>query len=169
MTNGNAGIRHILLNHFLDTCQVVDAWIDEIHLSVARHLKINSVRNNFCTKGVYLRLDGIAVGRRCLDDAQVAGSNQRELQRSGDRRCTHRQRVNVGFHLAQLLFCRYAKLLLFIYNEQPQISEFHVLTDKLVGTYQDVYLAISQVFQYGCRLLGTTGSREIFHPDRQVL
>ena len=100
MTNGNAGIRHILLNHFLDTRQVVDARIDEIHLSVARHLKIDGVSNNLCAEGVYLRLDGIAVGRRGLDDAQVAGSNQRELQRSGDRRCTHGQRVDVGFHLA---------------------------------------------------------------------
>ena len=166
---GNTCVRHVLMYQLADALQVVDARIDEIHLTVARHLEVYGVCNNLSTKGMYLRLDGIAVGRRCLDDAQVAGSHQRELQGTWYGRCRHCQRVYVGLHLAQFLFGRHTELLFLVDNQQPQVLELDTLAYQLVRTYQYVNLAVCQIFQDGSGLLGCTGSRQIFHPYRQVL
>ena len=125
MSYSHSGIRHILLYHLLQTRQVVDTWIDEIDLSIARHLEINGISNNLCSKGMYLGLNGIAVRWWCLNDTQVACSHQRELQGTRNRRCCHRQRIDVGLQLAQLLLRRDAKLLLLINNQQTQVVELN--------------------------------------------
>ena len=75
VTNSDACIGNVFANQVLDGPQVIDARIDKIDLSVARHLEIDGVGNDLCTKGVYLGLNGIAIGGRCLDDAQVAGTH----------------------------------------------------------------------------------------------
>ena len=117
VTHGDTGIRDIFADEFLDALQVVDARIDEIHLSVARHLEIDGVGNHLCTKGMYLGLNGIAVRGRCLYDAQVAGSHQRELQGPGNGRSTHGQCVDVGLHLTQLFLRRDTELLFLVDDE----------------------------------------------------
>ena len=117
MTHGDTGIRDIFADEFLDALQVVDARIDEIHLSVARHLKIDGVGNHLCTKGMYLGLNGIAVRGRRLDDAQVTGTHQGELQGTGNGRSTHGQRVDVGLHLTQFFLRRDTELLFLVDDE----------------------------------------------------
>ena len=118
---------------------------------------------------MYLRLDGISVGGWCLDDAQVARTHQRELQgtRNGGRR--HGERVDIGLQLAQLLLGRDAKLLLLVDDKQSQVMELHRLTDELVRTYYNIYLAVCQVLQECRGLLGATGSREVVHTDGHIL
>ena len=164
-----ACVRHVLIDNLLDALQVVDARIDEVHLTIARQLEVDGVGNDFGAEGVNLRLDGVAVGRRRLDNAQVAGTNQRELQRPRYGRGRHRQRVDVGLHLAQLLFGGDAELLFLVDDEQSEVVEVYALADELVRTYQDVYLAVFQVFQYLFRLLCAACSRQVFHTNGQVL
>ena len=135
VSHGDAGVRHILMDEFLDTCQVVDAGIDEVHLTVARHLEVDGVGNDVGSEGVYLRLYGVTVGRRCLDDAQVAGAHQRELQRARYGRCRHGQRIDIGLQLAQLLLGGDAELLFLVDDEQAEVLELHALADELMRTY----------------------------------
>ena len=135
VTYGDAGIRDVLLYHLLDALQVVDARIDEVHLSIARHLKIDGISNDFRSHRVYLRLYGVTVGRWCLDDAQVAGTHQRELQGTWYGCCRQRQGVDIGLHLAQFLFGRDTKLLFLINDEQSQVVELHRFADEFVRTY----------------------------------
>ena len=104
VSHSNTCIRHILLNHLFDTRQIADAGINEIHLSITRHLEIDGIGNNLRTKGMYLCLNRIAVGRRGLNDTQVTCPHQRELQGTGNGRRTHSERIDIGLHLAQLLF-----------------------------------------------------------------
>ena len=75
MTNGNTHVRNIFFYHLLQALQVVDARIDEIHLTITRHFEINGISYYLWSEGVNLSLDGIAVGRRCLDDTEVTGSH----------------------------------------------------------------------------------------------
>ena len=76
MSDGDAGIGDILMNHLFDMRQVTDAVVNEVNLSVARHLEVDGIGDNLCTKGMYLCLNGITVGRWCLDDTQVAGADK---------------------------------------------------------------------------------------------
>ena len=169
VTHCHAGVRDVLLDHLTDARQVVDAWVDEVDLSVARHLEIDGIGDNLRTQRVYLRLYGITVGRWRLDDAQVASPHQRELQGTRYGCCRQCQRVDIGLQLAQLLLGRDAKLLLLIDDEQSQVAELHRLTDELVRTYYNIYLAVCQVLQECRGLLGATGSREVVHTDGHIL
>ena len=76
MTNGHAGIGDMGMDHLGDMGEVADAIVHEIHLSVARHLEVDGIGDDLCPKGVDLCLDGVTVGRRCLDNAEVAGSDE---------------------------------------------------------------------------------------------
>ena len=118
MTNGDAGIGYVLQYHLLEVLQVGDAVVDEVHLSVARQLEVDGIGYDFGTKGVYLCLDGVSVGRRRLDNAEIAGTNKRELQRSRNGRCRHCQRINIGTHLSQLLLSGDTELLLLVDDKQ---------------------------------------------------
>ena len=95
MTDGHTGIRDILMYHLGNMSEIADAVVDEIHLSVARHLEVDGIRDNLRSECMYLCLYGIAVGWWCLDDTQVAGSNERELQRTRYRSCRHGESVDI--------------------------------------------------------------------------
>ena len=71
----DAGIGHQAMNHFLQFAQILDAVVHHKHLSVAAHLKADGIGNNILIKDMHLRLDGIAVGRRSLNDRQIARSH----------------------------------------------------------------------------------------------
>ena len=118
MTNGHATIRHILHDESLDFLEVRDAVVDEEHLSVARHLVVDGIGDEVAAIGAELRVDGIAVGRWCADDAHIAGSHERELQRARDGGCRHRERVDVCLQLAQLFLHGDAELLFLVDDEQ---------------------------------------------------
>ena len=156
-------------DHLLQLLQVVDAVVHEEHLTVSAHLEINGLSHNLGREGMYLSLNGITVGRRRLDDAQVTGTHQRELKGTRNGCGSHRKRVDIDFHLAQFLFHRYAKFLFLINDEQPQILEFHILTYQFMGTYDDVDLSFFQIVQHFFRLLRTTCPTDILHPYREVL
>ena len=94
--------------------QVTDTVVDEEHLTVPAHLELDGVGNDLLVVGVHLGIDGIAVGRWCLDDAHVASAHQRELQGSRYRRGGHGKRIHIGLHLAQLLLGGDAELLFLI-------------------------------------------------------
>ena len=105
VADGDAHVRHILDYHVSNALKVAYSVVDEIDLSVSAHLEIYGIGNYLLSESVYLRLNRIAVGRRCLYHAHVPCSDKRELQRSRNRRCRHRERVNIGLHLSQLFFC----------------------------------------------------------------
>ena len=79
VANSDATVGDILQYHLLQVGQVADAVVHEVDLSVAAHLEVDGVDDNLGREGVNLGLYGVAVGRRCLDDTHVAGSDEREL------------------------------------------------------------------------------------------
>ena len=133
------------MNHLCNVGQVADTIVDEIHLSVARHLKINSVSDDLRTKSMYFRLNRIAVGRRRLDDTQIASTNERELEGTRYRRSRHGQRIDVWLHLTEFFFGRNTELLLLIDDEQTKVLELHRFAYELVRTYYNIYVTIGQI------------------------
>ena len=134
----DTGIGHVFVNQLLEAIDRGDAVGDDIHLAVAAHLEVDGVGNDLVAKRMYLRLDGAAVGRRCLDDGEIAGTHQRKLESAGNGRGRHGERIDVDLHLTQSLFDRHAELLLLVNDEQAQVFELHALADEFVRANDDV-------------------------------
>ena len=115
-----------------------------------------------------LRLDGIAVRRWSLDDAQVTGTHQRELQRTGNGCCRERQCIDIRPHLTEFLFHRHSEFLFLINDQESEILELHRLPDEFMRTYQDIYLPLRQVLQNLLGLFRSTSSGKVIDPHRKV-
>ena len=135
MSDSHTGIWDVFMDHLRNVREVADTIIHEVNLSITRHFEVDSISDDLCAEGMNLRLDGIAVRGRCLDDTEITGSNQRELKRTGNRRCRHRQRIDIRLQLAQFLFRGDTKLLFLVDDEQSEILELDRLADDLMGTY----------------------------------
>ena len=95
MPDGNTAIGNMTFDHRFQFRKVRNPVVDKENLTVAAHLKINRVRNHFLIKGMYFCLNRIAVRRRRRDYTQVAGSHQRELKRTWNRRGSHGQCIHI--------------------------------------------------------------------------
>ena len=143
----HSGIGHILAHKGFQVGQIGDSVIDKIHLAVAAHFKVYGLGYGLGVEGANLCVYGIAVGRRCLYDAEVAGAHQAELQRARNWGGREGERVHIGAHLAQFFLGADAKLLLLVNDKQAKIVEFYRLSNELVGAYDDVDLALLQFLQ----------------------
>ena len=169
MADGDTGVGDILMDHFSDVGKVADAVVDEINLTVSRHLEIDGVGDDLCTKGVNLRLDGITVRGRRLDDTEITGSDERELEGTGNGRGRHRESVDIRLHLTQFLLGTDAELLLLVDDEQTKILKLHRLADELMRTYDNINLPLCQVFQQSRSLFTRFGTGEVVHTHGHIL
>ena len=94
----------------------------------------------------YLCLDRDPVRRRSADDRKVAGSQERELEGTRDRRRCKRKRIHGGLQLAELLLGAHTELLLLIDYEESKIFEFESLSYKFMRTYDDIESTCLQSF-----------------------
>ena len=116
------------------------AVVDEEDLPAARELAPDRRREEPLVERTDERPHGTAVGRRRLDDRQVADARQRHLERARDRRRRQRQDVDVDAHLAQLLLLRDAEAVLLVDDQQPEVLEPDVLREQAVRPDDDVDL-----------------------------
>ena len=100
MTDGDAGIGHVFLDQGRKVGQGRHTVGHDVHLAVAAHLEIHRLGNHLVAEGMYFGLDGAAVGRRCLDDAEVARPHERKLEGTRDGRGRHREGVDIDLQLA---------------------------------------------------------------------
>ena len=169
MSDAHPAIGNVAQNQGLQFLQVLDAVVHEEHLSVSAHLEIDGLGDDFLVERMYLRLDGITVGRWCLDNRQIPGSHQRELQGTRNGRSGHGQRIHVHLELAELLFHAHPEFLFFVDDQQAQVLELHTLADELMGTYQHLDFSIGQLLQDARCILGRTGTTQVFHLAREFL
>ena len=64
------------------------------------------------------------------------------MKSSWDRRCGKGQHINILLHVLYLFLVVYAKPLFLIYNQKPQVVEFHVLCQQTVGADYHIYLTV---------------------------
>ena len=147
MADANPGIRHQPLDHPGDFLDVFDPVVDEVNLPASADFVAHGVAHNLFVEGRKRGFDGLAVGRRSRNCGQVTGAHQAELKRSGNRRGRQGQSVDVRFERLELVLHRYAKLLLLVNHQQPQILELHTFADQRMGADQDVHCAVFEFFE----------------------
>ena len=76
VTDGYAAIGYVFPDDIGNMVQSLDVIVDKEDLTVARHLKVDGISNDFAAELCQFRLYGIAVGRRSAHDAHVACPHQ---------------------------------------------------------------------------------------------
>ena len=148
MSDTDTAVGNVPLYHGLQLKQIGNTVIHEEYLPVTAHLEIDGVGNDFLVEGVHFRLDGITVGWRCLDDAQVARTHQRKLQGTGNGCSRHGQRIHIHLQLAEFLLDGDAELLLLINNQQTKVFELNVFSQDTVGTDKNIHFPFGKPFHY---------------------
>ena len=164
--HGHARIRHQPLHQARHLRQVLHAVADEEGLPAPAHLIHDGVAYQLLAEVAQLGLDGLAVGRRGLDDAQVARPHQRELQRARDGRGRQREAVHVGLHLLEFFLHADAEFLLLVDDEEAEVLEFEVFVGDGVGADEDVDFAALHVFVDLRLLLGGAETVEVVDAHR---
>ena len=72
----DACIGHVFANEVLDMGELRDAVRDDIDLAVAAELEIDGVGDDLVAEGVNFGANGVAVGRRRVNDAEIARAHQ---------------------------------------------------------------------------------------------
>ena len=168
VADGDTGIWHFAFDKRLHFINILDAVVDEKNLSVTAHLEIDGFADDVRVATFYLCLNRVAVGRGSRDARQVAGSHQRELQGTGNRRGSHGERIDVGLQLSQFFFDGYAEFLLLVNNQQAEIFECDIFSDDAMGTDDNVDLSFLQVFQGFSYLFSRTCPADIFDPAGKI-
>ena len=69
-------IRNILSDQFLQFGQSRDTVVDDKHLPVATHLKVDGLGNHLRRESMHFSLNGIAIRRRCLNHTKITGTHE---------------------------------------------------------------------------------------------
>ena len=125
---------------------------------------MNGIPDNFLIKGMQFGLNRIAVGRRCIDHAQVARPHQRKLQCPRNGRGSQGQGINIHLQFLQLFLCCHAKFLLLVNDHQAEVFELHILANQSVCPDQDVNFSRFQIFQCAVLLFGALEPVDVIHP-----
>lgn len=140
MTDTDTAIGNVALYHRFQFRKIGDAVVYKEHLPVTAHFEVYGIGNNLIAKSMHFRLNRITVGRRRLDNAQIARAHQGELQGSGDGSGGQGQGIHVYFQLAEFLLDGNAKLLFLVDNQQAEVFELNILTQDAVRTDKDIHL-----------------------------
>ena len=105
---------YVTRNEVMYIHDVLHSVMDEEDLTVSSHLEEDGFADELTVEGAELSLYRIAVGRRRVDDTEVAGAHHRELECSRNRCGGQCQRIHVGFHLLEFFLHGNAELLFLI-------------------------------------------------------
>ena len=147
---------------------VFDPVVDEIHLATAAEFVRDGVPDHFFVERRKGGLDGLAVGWRRGNGAQVARAHQAELQRTRDGRGREGQGVDVGPDGFELVFDRHTELLLFVNDQQAEVFEFNALSDERVCADQNIDLSALQFLEGFGELFARLESVDVVHSDRKI-
>ena len=135
--------------------QLRNLVVDDEDLSVAREFEVDGLLDDSIVEAMNLGLDGVAVGGRGGDDAEVASAHEAELQGAGDGSGCHGERIDVDAHGLERLLDLDAELLLLVDDEETEVGKLHLLADELMGADDDVDVALGEVGEelgglFGC-------------------
>src|SRR5215217_7836113 len=142
--------------------------MNEIYLSPTFCFIIDRIADGIFIEAHYLRMYWLTVGGRRIHNAQIARTHQRELQCTWDWCRSKGQRIYISFALPQFFFCRYAKFLLFVNDQYPQVFKLYLFTDQRMGTDNDIDLTFFQLLVGFLFLFGALEAVHIINGTREI-
>ena len=115
--------------------------VDPEDLALAQQLAPDRLDGDPLVVAADVREDRLAVGRRRVQQCQVADADEAHLERARDRRGGQRQHVDVRLELLHQLLVLHAEALLLVDDQQAEVLEVHVSTEQAVGSDHAVDVA----------------------------
>ena len=141
MGDRDARLGHQVAQLACDVLDVGHAVVHEEHLALAQQLAADRLGHGPLVVLADVGEDRLAVGRRRVEEREVADAGEAHLQRARDRRRRQREHVDVGAQLLDRLLVRHAEALLLVDDEQAEVLERDVARQQPVGADDDVDLA----------------------------
>ena len=138
MAHHDARLGHERGEAFRDALDRLDAVVQVEHLAAPRQLRLHGVAHQRLVVAPDDGADGQALARRRLDDAQVAGAHEREVERARDRRRAHREDVDLGAEALQALLVADAEAVLLVDDDQAQAGERRPVGEQRMRADHDV-------------------------------
>ena len=142
--DGDAHLRHILVEEILGAGEVLDARADIEGLAAAVFLAQQRLAHHQRIERRHESAHRQAVDRRRGDDRQIAHAGQRQLQSARDRRRGQRQHMHFRAQRLELLLVRDAEMLLLVDHQQAEVLELDGLAEQRMGADDDIDLAFGQ-------------------------
>ena len=160
---------HLLGKPYLEVGQIGDSRRDEEALAAAIMLAQQRLANHDRVPRRDVGADREPVDRRGLDDAQIAQSRHRHLQRARDWRRGQRKHVDVGPERFQPFLVGDPEMLLLVDDHQTEPLEVNRLGQQRMGADDNVDLSVLDAF---AGLFGLGRGHEARQPpdvDRETL
>ena len=103
-----------------DVLDVLHPVVHEEHLALAQQLAADGLGHGPVVVLADVGEDRLAVGRRRVEQREVADAGEAHLERARDRRGGEREHVDVGPELLDLLLVLHAEALLLVDHEQAR-------------------------------------------------
>ena len=120
--DGDARLGHELADVGGDALDVLHAVVHEEHLALAQQLAADGLGHGPLVVLADVGEDRLALGRRRVEQREVADAGEAHLERARDRRGGEREHVDVGPQLLDRLLVRHAEALLLVDDEQAEVA-----------------------------------------------
>ncbi len=144
MGHRDAGLRHELAQADGGRLDRPHAVVDPEDLPLTQQLAPDRFDRDPLVVLADVGEDRLAVGRRRLQQREVADPDERHLQRARDRRGGERDDVDVHLQLLHRLLVLHSEALLLVDDEQAEVLERDVVGEQAVGADHAVDLARAQ-------------------------
>ena len=134
-------------------------------LALAQQLAPDRGGDLLLVVGADERQDRVPLLRRRRERRHLADAGDRHLERARDRRRAHREDVDVGPQLLELLLVLDAEALLLVDDDQAEVLEPHLAREQPVGADDDVDGAVAQALERRRRPRCRSGSGTAASPS----
>ena len=144
MRHDQTDFRHQLGDQARDALQFLNAVVDEETLPAPRQLVANGRADELFIERHQPGLHGQPVGRRGLDQGQIAQAQEAHLERARDRGGRERQAVDRLLDRLDPLLLAHAESVLLIDDQQAEVAKLDVALQQPVRADDDVHAARGQ-------------------------
>ena len=137
----DAGLGHELAQRLGALLDALHAVVHAEHLALAEQLATDRLDGDPLVVLADVGEDRLAVGRRGLQQRQVADADEAHLERARDRRGGEREHVDVVLQLLHRLLVLHAEALLLVDDEQAEVLELDASCEQPVRADDAVDLA----------------------------
>ena len=142
--DGHLGFGHDLSQVFGDDLNVMDPIVDEVDLALTVQLANDRMANQLLVEADDSGFDGEPIGRRRLQVADIANPQQRQVQRSRNRRRRHGQDIDLLAQVFEPFLVLDAEALLLVDDHQAEVLELDVLAHEAVRADDDIDAPLCQ-------------------------
>ena len=147
---------------------VEDAVVHEEDLSLPQQLASQGLAHGPFVELADVGENGLALGRRGVEQGQVANAGEAHLQGAGYGRGREVEDVDVGAQPLDGLLVGDAEALLLVHDQQAQVLEAHVAREQPVGADHHVDRAVGQTGGHPRRLCGRQEAGEDLDPHGEA-